>query len=162
MADGVARDVLSRLLARGETVAVAESLTGGMVCAALTEIPGSSAVFRGGMVTYTSDLKAGLLGVDTRLLAGGGPVQMEVAAQLAAGVRERMGADWGIATTGVAGPGPADGHPAGTVFVGVDGERQRATRLDLEDGSSRPEVRAASVDGVLRLLAEVLIELQES
>ena len=105
----------------GQTVAVAESLTGGMLCSALVEVPGASAVVRGGVVAYATELKHRLLGVDAGLLAAHGPVDPEVAAQMAHGVRELLGADWGLATTGVAGPGPQDGIAAGTVYVAVAG-----------------------------------------
>jgi nicotinamide-nucleotide amidase len=105
----------------GQTVAVAESLTGGMLCSALVDVPGASAVVRGGVVSYATDLKHRLLGVDAGLLAANGPVDPDVAAQMAHGVRERLGADWGVATTGVAGPDPQDGIPAGTVYVAVAG-----------------------------------------
>ncbi|WP_226913428.1 CinA family protein [Gephyromycinifex aptenodytis] len=160
MTDDPARDALSRLLARQETLAVAESLTGGLVCAALTEISGSSAVVRGGVVAYATDVKAGVVGVDPALLSAGGPVQAEVAVQLARGVRDLLGADWGVATTGVAGPGPADGHPAGTVFIAVCGERSRVERLDLDAQAGRSGVRDASVAAVLRLLAAALSDAE--
>lgn len=112
---------VSALRERGQTVAVAESLTGGMVCAALVEVPGASAVVRGGVVAYATDLKHRLLEVDGDLLARTGPVHADVAAQMALGVREVLGADWGVATTGVAGPGAADGAPAGRVYLAVAG-----------------------------------------
>lgn len=156
MPDGPQRDVLSRLLARGETLAVAESLTGGLVCASLTEVPGASAVVRGGVVAYATDVKSGVLGVETGLLEVGGPVQAEVAMQLATGVRSRLAADWGIGTTGVAGPGPADGYCAGTVFIAVAGAVSRAERVDIDPEAGRLAVREESVAAVLRLLAAAL------
>src|SRR5882724_12438580 len=123
MADGVAgpaaRELaveIIRLLTRtGETVAAAESLTGGLVAAALTDVPGASNAFRGGIVAYATELKAEVLGVDVTLLKRHGPVYAPVAAAMAEGVRQRLGATIGVAATGVAGPGPQDGHPAGTV-----------------------------------------------
>lgn len=154
--------VIAALRERGETVAVAESLTGGLVCGALTEVPGASLAVRGGIVSYATDLKADLLGVDADLLAAGGPVQAEVAAQMAAGVAGACGADWGVATTGVAGPGPADGHPAGTVYVAVAGPGVRQARqvAGLVErgaaGASRAEIRAATVAGALDLLGQVV------
>lgn len=105
-----ATTVAARLLAvmegRGWTLAVAESLTGGAVCARLVDVPGASRVLRGGVTAYATDLKASLLGVDDELLAARGAVDPDVAAAMAAGVRERLGADVGLATTGVAGPDP--------------------------------------------------------
>jgi nicotinamide-nucleotide amidase len=143
------------LLDRGETVAVAESLTGGALAAALVEVPGVSAVLRGGIVAYATDLKAALLGVDAGLLAREGAVHSDVAAQMADGVRTRLGATWGIGATGVAGPDPQDGQPPGRVFVAVSGaDGVVVERLDLVGG--RAEVRAASVVSALDLLARTL------
>ncbi|MEV8315658.1 CinA family protein [Streptomyces sp. NPDC059900] len=116
-----AAEALRLLQARGETLAVAESLTGGLVAAEVTAVPGASRVFRGSVTAYATELKQQVLGVDGTLLAERGAVDAEVALQMAAGVRKVMGADWGIATTGVAGPDPQDGQPVGTVFVAVDG-----------------------------------------
>ncbi|MFC8588880.1 CinA family protein [Streptomyces sp. NPDC057217] len=113
--------VLALLAERGQTLAVAESLTGGLVAAELTGVPGASASFRGSVTAYATALKRELLGVDGALLAERGAVDPEVASQMAAGVRDRLGADWGIATTGVAGPDPQDGQPVGTVYVAVAG-----------------------------------------
>jgi nicotinamide-nucleotide amidase len=114
--------VVHRLLAeRSATVAVAESLTGGMIGARLTDMPGSSATFAGGIIAYATDLKAGLLGVPEDLLARHGAVHADVAAAMARGVRDRVGATYGLAVTGVAGPEPQDGHPVGTVHLCVAG-----------------------------------------
>jgi len=157
--------LLDLLRDRGETLAVAESLTGGLVLATLTDVPGASDVLRGGVVSYATDLKAGMLDVDAALLAAGGPVQAEVAAQMAVGVARSCGATWGLATTGVAGPGPADGHPAGTVHVAVAAADDRITPItyldpDLVDraaaGADRAAVRASSVRAVLRLACDTL------
>ena len=105
--------LVAALTARGLTVAVAESLTGGGVTAAVVDVPGASRVLRGGVVAYATELKAALLGVDADLLARTGPVHPDVAAQMARGVRSRLDADLGLATTGVAGPGRPGGAPAG-------------------------------------------------
>ena len=107
----MAGQILAQLEASGRTVAVAESLTGGLVAAALTDIPGASAAFRGGVVTYATELKASLLGVDRGMLARHGAVYAPVAAAMAAGVRTRLGATYGLATTGVAGPSQRTGSP---------------------------------------------------
>ncbi|MFD9904940.1 CinA family protein [Streptomyces sp. NPDC059063] len=106
---------------RGETLAVAESLTGGLVAAEVTAVPGASRAFRGAVTAYATELKRDVLGVDGALLAARGAVDAEVALQMAAGARRLLGADWGVATTGVAGPEPQDGQPVGTVFVAVAG-----------------------------------------
>jgi nicotinamide-nucleotide amidase len=153
----LAGQIVDVLTARGDSVAVAESLTGGLVMAALTSIPGASVVVRGGIVAYATELKSALLGVPAELLARRGPVDPEVAAAMAAGVRARLGASYGMSTTGVAGPGPADGKPAGTVFIAVDGPAGRAGR-GLELSGSRQEVRNETVRSALSLLVGTLRE----
>jgi nicotinamide-nucleotide amidase len=150
-----ASGVLATLTARGETLAVAESLTGGLLAASLVEVPGASRVFRGGLVVYATDLKARLAGVPEDLLAARGPVDGEVAAALAEGARRRCLADWGAATTGVAGPEPVGAHPVGTVWVAVVGPgAAQARRLALT--GDRAEIRAATVVAALRLLTDLL------
>jgi nicotinamide-nucleotide amidase len=153
----LAAEAVRLLIARSETVAIAESLTGGLVTAAVTSVPGCSAVFPGGIVAYATNLKAQLLGVPEDLLAEHGPVHPDVAEAMARGVSARLQATYGLATTGVAGPGPADGRPAGTVFVAAVGPGLRVVRgLDLAGG--RSAVRAASVVAVLSLLVSALRE----
>lgn len=148
-----AADLLARLSAAGHTVAVAESLTGGLVAAALTDVAGASMVVRGAVIAYATDLKAQLLGVDQDLLARVGAVDAAVAEQMAAGVRSLMGATYGLATTGVAGPDPAEGKPVGTVFVAVVGPASsRVTVLALS--GDRVQIRQQSVLAVLALLAD--------
>ncbi|MBW6437978.1 CinA family protein [Actinoplanes hulinensis] len=143
------------LVDRGQTVATAESLTGGLVAATIVEIPGVSAVYRGGLVVYATELKARLAGVPEGLLAERGPVDGDVAAALAEGARERCGADWGLATTGVAGPEPQDGKPVGLVFVAVAGPQGTEVR-ELKLDGNRAAVRTESVTAVLRLLTDSL------
>jgi nicotinamide-nucleotide amidase len=152
LAAGVlAADVLSRLSERGETLAVAESLTGGLLAASLVGVPGASAVFRGGLIVYATDLKASLAGVSPELLAARGPVDGDVARALAEGARERCGADWGVATTGVAGPDAVDGHRPGEVWIGIAGPGgATAVRHDL--AGDRAAVRHATVVEGLTLL----------
>jgi nicotinamide-nucleotide amidase len=143
------------LVDRRETLATAESLTGGLVAATIVEIPGVSAVFRGGLVVYATDLKARLAGVPEDLLQERGPVDGDVAAALARGVRERCGADWGLATTGVAGPEPQDGKPVGLVYVAV-ADRSGAVVRELKLDGNREAVRTESVTAVLQLLTDSL------
>jgi nicotinamide-nucleotide amidase len=143
--------VLDILRERGETLAVAESLTGGLVAAALTDIPGSSAVFRGGVVSYATDLKAELLGVPEEMLRKYGPVYPPVAAAMANGVRDRLGATWGAGTTGVAGPDPSDGHPPGTVHIAVSVYGDTVVRTIALAGD-RDTVRRLTVERTLGLL----------
>ncbi|GAB3565651.1 CinA family protein [Spelaeicoccus albus] len=148
-----ATDVLARLGTQQASIAVAESLTGGLLISALVDVPGASAVVRGGIVAYQTELKSALLGVDAELLASSGAVDARVAEQMASGVRTRLGADWGVATTGVAGPDPQDGHPVGTVFIGVVCGDVRRTRRH-EFGGDRSAIRRQSVDAALQLLLE--------
>lgn len=143
------------LLARSQTVAVAESLTGGAVGAALTVVPGVSATFRGAVVAYATDLKAGLLGVDRGLLDRVGAVDPDVVAAMATGVRDRLGATYGLATTGVAGPDPQDGHPPGEVHLAVAGPAGVAV-VSLALAGDRAAVRDHAVRRALLLLADVL------
>jgi nicotinamide-nucleotide amidase len=153
----LAREAIDLLLAGACTVAVAESLTGGLVAGALTSIAGSSAVFRGGVVAYATDLKTALLGVPADLLAAQGPVHPAVAAAMASGVRYRLGSTYGVATTGVAGPGPAEGKPQGTVFIAVDGP-SGSSGSGLNLAGDRRQVREASVQAALSLLVSALRE----
>ncbi|MFB7518366.1 CinA family protein [Streptomyces sp. NPDC056144] len=152
--------VLALLAERGHTVAAAESLTGGLVAAEITGTPGASKSFLGSVTAYATVLKHELLGVDKALLAERGAVDPEVALQMARGVRARLGADWGISTTGVAGPDPQDGQPVGTVYVAVAGPAGggagagKVVSLRLNGG--RAEIRRESVRSVLALLLEEL------
>jgi len=143
------------LLARGETVAAAESLTAGLFCATLAEVPGASATLRGGVVVYATELKSVLAGVPGDLLAAHGPVSPETAGALAEGVRERCGSTWGIGLTGVAGPDPVDGHGPGRVYLGVsDGQRTDVVELDLP--GERADVRTGAVTAAVTTLLERL------
>jgi len=151
------RAVIEMLIARGETLAVAESLTGGLLAAALTGVPGASAVFRGGVVAYATDLKAILLDVPTGLLDRHGAVHPAVAAAMAEGARRRLSAAVGAATTGVAGPDPADGQPVGTVHIAVSTAGGTTTRA-LALSGDRHQIRAATVGQSLSLLIAALGE----
>jgi nicotinamide-nucleotide amidase len=159
MADGVAgsaarelaTEVIRLLTEADQSVAAAESLTGGLLAAALTDVPGSSRAFRGGVVAYATELKTRLLGVDEAMLAAHGPVYAPVAAAMAEGVRERLAATIGVSTTGVAGPGPQDGQPAGTVHIAVSLSGDTVVRTIALAGD-RDEVRRLTVERVLGLL----------
>ncbi|SKB01795.1 nicotinamide-nucleotide amidase [Agreia bicolorata] len=154
------RALIEEMTRLGLTVAVAESLTGGLLVAELIRIPGASQVVRGGVVAYATDLKSSLLGVDSAILSERGPVDPEVAIQMAQGARRRLGkepdaASWGVSTTGVAGPGPQDGHVAGTVFVGFATDNGAfSRRLQLQGG--RDTVRQQTVAAAIRLMLETL------
>jgi nicotinamide-nucleotide amidase len=154
--------LIARLADAGLTVATAESLTAGLVAATLTEVPGASAVVRGGLVVYATDLKASLAGVDQAVLDRGGPVQAEVAVQLADGARRVCRADVGVGVTGVAGPDPVDGHPPGVWFAAVTAEDLVLTAagepvptVGRDPAGLRTEIRQAVVDAVLGLLDSV-------
>jgi len=113
---------LDLLVQRGETVAVAESMTGGALGARITSVPGSSKVFRGGVIAYTVSAKEALLGIPAALLKEYGPVSEEIAKAMAESVRERLGATYGVAITGNAGPTPdVDGKPVGLAYIAVAG-----------------------------------------
>jgi nicotinamide-nucleotide amidase len=156
---GVAAAALVELLRRrGLTVASAESLTGGLLGAAITAVPGASAVYRGGVVAYATDLKHRLLGVDAGLLARVGAVHPDVARGMAEGVRERLGADYGVATTGVAGPDPQDGQAPGTVWLGLAGPAG-SWAVDVSTTGTRSDVRlattASALSGLVRAVSGV-------
>ena len=157
--EGRAARIVARATEAGVTIGCAESLTGGLVSAALTDVPGSSAVLRGGVVGYALAVKESVLGVDGALLAAQGAVDGAVAEQMAEGARRVLGCDLAVATTGIAGPGGAEpGKPVGTVWVAVaTAEGARAERLELE--GDRAQVRQASVVEALRLVEEALGQL---
>lgn len=150
------RVVHDRLAATGATVAAAESLTGGLLGAALTATPGASATFRGAVVAYATDLKESLLGVPGPLLDAEGPVSPEVAAAMAAGARDRLGATYGVALTGVAGPEPQGGKAPGTVFVAVAGPDTGEVR-EVGATGDREEIRRAAVLAALELLRDAVV-----
>ena len=161
-----AREVIAAATQRGLTVSTCESLTAGLLAASLADVPGASAVLRGGLVTYATGLKHSLAGVDADLLSERGAVDPDVALQMARGAAQVCGADFGVSCTGVAGPEPQDGKPVGRVYIGLwhvgggsagdagagDGEgRGRVERFDLS--GSRAQIRSQVVDACLELLA---------
>jgi nicotinamide-nucleotide amidase len=159
----VAAQVVAELVRRRLTVSVAESLTGGLLAAALAGVPGVSAVLNGAVVAYNTALKHSLLGVDAELLAAHGAVHPDVAREMAIGVRHACAIDGepaalGISTTGVAGPDPQDGQSVGTAFVGVawDGGTN-VFALHLE--GSRSAIREAVVSESLLQLSNLLRNL---
>jgi nicotinamide-nucleotide amidase len=145
-----AADVLRALATRDWSVAAAESLTGGRVTATLVDVPGASAHVRGGIVAYDTDLKTSALGVEADLLAARGVVDPTVAEQMAQGVRRVLRADVGLATTGVAGPDPQDGHPVGTVYIAV-ATPETVVVSELSLSGTRDEIRTRTVQSVLEL-----------
>ena len=155
-----AETAIGLLVSRAQTVSTAESLTGGLVAAALTSVPGASAVFRGGIVAYAADLKKSLLGVPADLLDRVGTVHPDIALAMARGARERLAAAVALATTGVAGPDPADGQPVGTVHIAVC-TPTGAVHRELALSGTRAQIRQATVKHVLNLLVTTLTEANE-
>ncbi|QGN35497.1 nicotinamide-nucleotide amidohydrolase family protein [Microlunatus sp. Gsoil 973] len=139
--------LIETLSARGESVATAESLTGGLIGAVLTSVPGVSAIFRGGVISYATDLKAALVGVSERTLAEHGAVAQLTAVEMALGIAERCDATWGVAVTGVAGPDEQEGHPAGTVFTAVARKPPAAGSWDDQHTDSVVCVRQLALHG---------------
>jgi nicotinamide-nucleotide amidase len=156
----LAERIVAELTRRGERVAVAESLTGGLLASAFVDVPGASVVFGGGVVAYSTLFKAHFLSVDPALLDERGAIDPEVARQMATGVRDRIPhrdfvVEHALATTGVAGPDPQDGHAPGTVWIGyADAAGATAELLQLSGG--RDAIRHAAVDAALALLARRL------
>jgi nicotinamide-nucleotide amidase len=154
--------VIEALARTGATVATAESLTGGLVAAALTAVPGASVVVRGGVVVYATDLKHELAGVPEEMLLRDGPVAASTAAAMAVGVQRKCAATYGVATTGVAGPDPQDGHPPGTLYVAVAGPAGTRVESVTELCGDRAAIRDAAVQRALDLLAVAVAEARES
>jgi competence/damage-inducible protein CinA C-terminal domain len=153
---GSVAQVLGWLLkGRGETVAVAESLTGGLIGAELTKAEGASDFFLGSIVAYTTEAKAVVVGVDRAVLENQGPVSEDAAAQLAEGAAERFGADLGLSATGVAGPGPQDGHPVGTIYVGASYKGKTEVRNPKAYGD-RDHIRGIAVTSAIDLGRRIL------
>ena len=153
--DPAVAEVVTGLVEHGLTLATAESLTAGLIAATLVTVPGASAAVRGGLITYATDLKARLAGVDPALLDRVGPVDAEVAKQMAQGAARVCGADLGLACTGVAGPDPQDGKPVGLVHLALahaDGTEHAAHRFS----GDRAAIRAATTAAGIALLAEHL------
>lgn len=139
--------LIDGLQARDETIATAESLTGGLIGATLTTVPGVSAIYRGGVISYATDLKGTLAGVTERTLAEHGAVSQLTAVEMALGIAQRCDATWGLAVTGVAGPDPQEGHSAGTVFTAVARRPPTAGGWDDQQTDSVVCVRELSLTG---------------
>ncbi|MFI9510218.1 CinA family protein [Nocardia sp. NPDC052566] len=157
-AESSAADLVRALGVAGQTVATAESLTAGLLSATIAGVPGASVVLRGGLVVYATDLKHSLGGVSDEVLLTEGPVAASTAEQLAVGARTSCGADWGIALTGVAGPDEQDGHPVGTVFLGVAGPRHTEV-MRLKLAGDRWTIRLGAAHTALRELLRCVRDL---
>jgi PncC family amidohydrolase len=150
-----AEHVVRRLVDSGLTVATAESLTGGLLGATITEVSGSSAAYVGGVVSYATEVKVEVLGVSRETVETDGVVSASCAAQMAQGVRRLLGSDLALSTTGVAGPDLQEGKPAGTVHVALAGPAGTVVQSPSLDGD-RAAIRAATVEVALQLLEETL------
>ncbi|KAE8379856.1 hypothetical protein BDV26DRAFT_303402 [Aspergillus bertholletiae] len=161
----IATDIVQMLDQAGQTLGVAESLTAGGVMAALTSVPGSSAVFRGGVVSYATSLKQQLLGVDPDLIATMGVIDPTVATQMAEGARKvttcgNSPTAWGVGTTGVAGPASQDGKPVGTVYIGIASPTGSQAWGPFNFPGTRERIREATVLEALSRLREELVASQ--
>ena len=149
-------DVIHAL--EGKTLVTAESCTGGGIGAALTAVSGSSAVFKGGIISYTNEVKNAILGVDAKLLKEKGAVSAPVAEAMAKGARARLEADIAVSVTGLAGPGGDDyGNPVGTVYIGIAREEKTEVRHYCFAGN-RDQVRAQAVRSALEWLLQLTTE----
>ena len=145
-------EVLTRL--KGKTLVTAESLTGGGIGAALTAVPGSSEVYKGGIISYTNWVKENLLGVSREILDHYGAVSQWTAGAMASGVRKALDADIAVSVTGLAGPGGDEfGHPVGTVFIGYEDGKQSAVHHFLLTGT-REEIRTQTIESALKILLQ--------
>lgn len=151
----LAAEAVRRALEAGRTVATAESLTAGMVSAVLADTPGASGMLQGGVVAYQNSVKEAVLNVPNDLLARAGSVDSDVACAMAIGARTVLGADIGVATTGVAGPDAHDGKPVGTVYVGI-ATAGGATGYHYSFDGTRPEIRGQACGAALERLVEAL------
>ena len=158
----VLNNLHTRLIEANQTVSVAESCTGGLLGAALTEQPGSSSYFLGGVQAYANSVKEELLGVSHETLLSFGAVSEEVASEMALGIKRLTGSDWAISTTGIAGPdGGTDDKPVGTVWISVaDSDGVYSQMLSLS--GSRSEIRKSTVDEALNMLLERLCDDEET
>ena len=150
-----AKQIVDKLKSRNETIAIAESLTGGAISSALTDVPGTSHVLIGAIVAYSTDIKIRELGVSPESISKFGVVSQEGVLQMADGIRSKFGSDWSIATTGVAGPGTSHGVAAGTVWIAILGPNTRESLL-LSLAGDRDDVRRGAVESALATLARIL------
>ena len=149
--------IVSELTKRGESIGVAESITGGHLSGALIDIDGASNIFAGGLVAYSNLLKISDVKVSPELLDEFGAVSIEVAQAMALGAKEKFAATWGLSTTGVAGPGPHNGREAGTVWIGIAGPGVlTAINPAISSDLNRNQVRSESVAGALMAFARIL------
>ena len=147
-------DILETLVARGESISVAESLTGGGLAQALTSLPGSSQIFRGSVTAYQPEIKNSVLNVPLELISEMGVVSEEVAIEMAEGAKSKFATTWAISTTGVAGPGDYQGVREGTVWIAICGPINQTLHLTLDSG--RDGVRQGAISSAIGTFARIL------
>lgn len=150
-----AEEIIKVMKKRGLTLATAESITGGGLAAVITDIAGASAVFLGSIVSYSDTSKIKFLGISKRVLNTSTAVSEVVAKYMAESVRKEFGSDFGIATTGVAGPGRAYGQKAGTVWVAISSKTETIA-IELALSGDRNEIRKATIESALACLSRIL------
>lgn len=150
--------IIETLKSRGETFSVAESLTGGGLGSALTQVPGASQVFVGGIIAYTADVKVNFLGVQQSTIDQYTVVSEEVALEMAEGAIKRFGSTWAISTTGIAGPGDYMGIREGTVWISICGPICQTLQLTLDSG--RDGVRQGAISSAIGTFARILNHLR--
>lgn len=148
--------ILNTLRGKGESLSVAESLTGGLLGGAITSVAGASDVFVGGITAYTAEQKIALLGVEREVIATHGVVSAQVAAAMSRGAQKVFGSQWAISTTGVAGPGPSEGVPAGRVWIAVAGPGIAPITQEFALAGERQSVRLATITCALEAFARIL------
>jgi nicotinamide-nucleotide amidase len=151
----IASSVVKRLAKKKVTLSVAESITGGGLAAAITEVAGSSKVFLGGVIAYADEIKINQLDVDAKTLKKFTAVSEEVAKEMAIGVRKKFNSDYAIATTGVAGPGKAYGQKAGTVWIAIASKKE-VFAIALALSGSRDLIRHATIESALASFERIL------
>ena len=149
-----ATSIIEHLKSRGETISVAESLTGGGLGHALTQVPGASQVFVGGIIAYTADVKVNFLGVRQSTIDQHTVVSEEVSLEMAQGAINRLGSTWAISTTGIAGPGDYMGIREGTVWISICGPICQTLQLTLDSG--RDGVRQGAISSAIGNFARIL------
>lgn len=151
----LAESLVKTLTTRGETIATAESITGGLISAAITAIPGASEVFLGGVVSYTNEMKKDELGISAAEIKKVGVVSEAIAVAMALAIKKKTKSTWAISSTGVAGPGPSEGVPAGTVWIAIAGPKI-AQGIELSIAGRREIVRLGAVESALGAFERIL------
>ncbi|NQW64464.1 MAG: CinA family protein [Actinobacteria bacterium] len=151
----LSKTIVRTLTLRGETISTAESITGGLIGGAITGVPGSSEVFLGGVISYSNQMKKDELGITAADIKKVGVVSEAIAVAMALAIQKRTKSTWAISSTGVAGPGPVDGIPAGTVWIAIAGPKI-AQGIELSIAGKREIVRLGAVESALGAFERIL------